>query len=347
MSETSERGSRGHGGQLGRWAQPAGITAFSVVVVLTLGLGALAVGSNIDPADDANYIITAVAAVVAALNVLFTLWLLRTAQNQLVLMREAAAEQQEDTATQLRQLADSHTAERQEASQQLDSLREQLTLARQSHLAERDEAEVSLQVRQAAVDEALKTRLDQLAPRVSLAVDDAVLVLNTRKNSGEVVVTKAIPDPNALDGIANNWFELHFKFHLRNWGTEPVVVTLPSPWNDVQDGLLSPGNYLNLVHIVAIGTSNLREVAESGLRQNADRPELLLTVLVDDLGGLVHDYHTWRVIPTPFKLERERIAHNEGWTRSFPKFGVRERRYHFLDQRTLAAGKELDGPRLD
>lgn len=41
----------------------------------------------------------------------------------------------------------------------------------------------------------------------------------------------------------------------------------------------------------------------------------------------------------PFRLERGKIVHNEGWTRSYHKSGLRDRRYHFLDQRTLAEGK--------
>ena len=320
------------------WTKPAGLGALSLLVVLVLGISSLIVGLNIDPLDDANYIVTALALTVSALNVLFTLWLLRTAQKQLFLMRRQAAEQRKDAAKQIRQLQESHSSERQEAAEQLNSLRDQLNLAHESHLAERGEAELSLQISRDAVDEALKTRLDQLAPRVSLAVQSMRVVLHVRQNSGEIVNTTDVPDLDALEGLANHWLSIVLQFNLKNWGTEPVAISLPSPWEDVKGGLLFPGEVWNLKHKIQIGTSNLRDVATSGVRRSVEEPEWVLPVVASDLAGQVNDYYTWRALPTPFKIERGKIVHNEDWRRGLRDFGTRERHYQFLDARSPMVG---------
>lgn len=327
------------------WGTPVGLAMISLALVATLALGTTIVGLSIDPEDDANYIVTGLAAPIAALNVLFTLWLLRTAQRQLFLMREQAIEQHDDSLKQITQLKDSHDAERHEANQQLDSLREQLHLAKESHAAERHEATVALKVSQDEVDEALKARLDQLAPRVSVAVDGTQLVLKQRQGT-EVTTTKRLPELHTLEGMANCWLELVFKFTITNWGTDPVAATFPSPWENQDNCLLFPNTPLQLQYTFTINTYNMREIAESGLRRNESNPEWVLPVVVNDLGGQVHDYHVWRIHPTPFRSELDKIVQNRDFDRSYSKFAFRDRRYHFLDQRALAAGEELDGPRL-
>jgi membrane protein implicated in regulation of membrane protease activity len=75
--------------------RPSGLAIISLAVILIFGTAALVLlGLKVDPQDDANYAITASAVAVAALNVLFTLWLLRTAQKQLIHMRQQAREQE-------------------------------------------------------------------------------------------------------------------------------------------------------------------------------------------------------------------------------------------------------------
>jgi hypothetical protein len=248
---------------------------------------------------------------------------------------------------QLRQLQESHEAERAEARQQLDSLRKQLELAQKSHAAEREEARNSLQVSRDATEEALKARLDQLAPKVSLAIDKSTLFLKERIQAEEVGTSKDIGDPNDLVGRANCWLELVVRFTLRNWGTEPVAITLASPWVDQRQGLLLPDESWKLAHTFTISTRNLREIAEFGLRMNLDKPHWTFAVLADDMGGQVHDYLTWRVHPRPLKLEHGRIALNPDHAKGFLQYGYRQRRYHVLDQQALAAGNVLDGPDLN
>src|ERR1044072_8312708 len=115
-------------GKLSTQSESISLTRPWVLVVastlLTVALGLIALtGTNWwMPIDEANYFITTVAAAIAALNVLFTMWLLRTAQHQL------------------------HDA-RQDAKDTLDAMREQerslqgqLEQAKPSHLAERIEA---------------------------------------------------------------------------------------------------------------------------------------------------------------------------------------------------------------
>lgn len=159
-----------------RWSTPLGLAVASSSLAGLLMLGTTIVGLEINPEDDANYIVTGLAAIIASLNVLFTLWLLRTAQWQLLIMREQAIEQHKDSTLQITQLRISHEAERKEASRQLDSLGEQFALAREQHDAERLEAKSALKVSQDEVDESLKAGLDQLAPRVSVAIDGHQLI---------------------------------------------------------------------------------------------------------------------------------------------------------------------------
>lgn len=329
----------------GRWGTPVGITVVSSVLLVVLVAGTGIVGARINPEDDANYVVTALAAAIAALNVLFTLWLLRTAQRQLGLMRDQSIEQREDFKSQIDQLKESHDAERSEASQQLDSLREQLTLAQASHTAERDEAVKSLKVSEATADEALMTRLDQSAPRVSLSVSRYELTLKKRESDGTVATVVEIPDLSEIDGVAGYWMLLTFTFSLKNWGEEPAMVAVTSPWEKYRNDLLFPGDPWTLEHTFHIPSHDIRRIAENGITRSDQERQWAFPVVVSDLGGNVSDHHVWRTQPRPFKADNYRLILNPDFELGYLNFASRERHYNVLDRRDIAAGKTIDGPR--
>lgn len=328
------------------WNTPESLTLISAGITVLLTAGTAIVGIKIDPEDDANYIVTVTAVVAASLNVIFTLWLLRTAQRQLQLMREQSLEQRADSAEQITLITQSHEAERAEAQSQLDSLRDQLMLAQRSHLAEREEAEKSLLVSQSATDEALKTRLDQLAPRVSFTVTEMRIVLHERQIDGQERHTTQLPEIETLIGRSDCWLSVRFFFALKNWGDEPVDVTTAAPWETYRNELLLPGQEWKLRHVFPVSTHSLPDIAERGIRFNENTGECTLVVLVEDIGGLVSDYHVWRVLPMPFRMADRRVILNPDREVGYSKYAHRQRRYHALDQRAQAAGEELDGPIL-
>lgn len=296
------------------------LTAFSLSTVSILILLAVFAAQMWNPDDDGNYAITTLGAVVSGLNVLFTLWLLRTAQTQLDDARRDAA-------------ASSKSMQEQEKQ-----LRSQLEQARQSHDAERSEAATSLLVARDAVDEALRARVDQLAPRVSFVVSDLSAWIirrdpatrdehRTQLTSNETLTM--LDDDNVIA------VDVSISWTLKNWGEEPVSAFFPAPFIDHPSVLLMPMEEKTIRYPkIRTTKSFLHEIANNGHR--FDRTTSPIVVQVQDLGGQVHDNLEWTADLRPVMMDGSRFIFNEGWNTRVVQYGVRRRHYSFLEGRAHA-----------
>lgn len=289
-------------------------TATIIILVLIASIATLAW----KPEDDANYFITALGAIVSGLNVLFTLWLLRTAQTQL-------------------------NDARQEAHKTFDSLKQQekqlqgqLDQAQLSHEAERTEAATSLIVARDAVDEALRARIDQLAPRVSFSVKEFTLWLVWREPGSTEDFRTQLTAGETLDfsdSSRNVAIDISLSWTLKNWGNEPVSTTFPAPL-DMPSTLLMPLEERIIRHPIRAVKPMLTQAIHDGYKfDNSTNPIL---VQVADLGGQAYDNLEWTGEIRPIIFVGNEIKVNDGWNTRMMQYGIRRRHYNFLERRALA-----------
>lgn len=294
------------------------VVAFGLVAILSV------IGTSPTPwwipADKADYFITTVAAIIAALNVLFTLWLLRTAQHQLRDAREVAR----DTIAAMKE--------------QEESLRGQLDQAARTHEAERAEATKALKIAQETADEALRARVDQLGPRVSFVVREFSLWYFRRNSETDFPDWREIRNSGDIHiAESDNVFavEIRLVWALKNWGEEPTTVYFPSPLHENQSDPLAPHEERAVKHYIRIPGPSIREFIQDGgaVFSLSDNP---IQVQVSDLGSQVYDNLAWHGNIRPFAITNGEIVFDKQWTEKVPQYGLRQRHYNFLELRDLA-----------
>ncbi|MGW0535466.1 hypothetical protein [Streptomyces sp. NPDC003032] len=128
--------------------------------------------------------------------------------------------------------------------------------------------------------EAVRARLDQSAPRVSVTFDTwtACLVSNGRTTT----IRPGTPVPEGPPGLA---VRLATRWVVKNWGTEPVVVRYPLTPSGTEDVRVSPSAEHTFLYE--------RECAVGDWQARHGRWQHTIEVLAEDLGGDVLDTHTW------------------------------------------------------
>ncbi|MCD7441860.1 hypothetical protein K4B79_27000 [Streptomyces lincolnensis] len=143
----------------------------------------------------------------------------------------------------------------------------------------------------ATYEEAVRARLDQSAPRVSVTFDTWTAHL---VNGGRTTVIQpgtAIPEgaPEFAVRLATRWV-------VKNWGTEPVVVHYPVAPSTTEDIRIAPSGEHTFPHEEE-RTADEWRTAQGRWRHSIE-------VRAEDLGGGVLDSHTWtREIPA-FRLDQ-------------------------------------------
>ncbi|MFK4069005.1 hypothetical protein [Streptomyces sp. NPDC029674] len=150
--------------------------------------------------------------------------------------------------------------------------------------------------------EAVRARLDQSAPRVSVTFDTwtACLVSNGR-------ATAIRPGTSVPEGPPGLAVRLATRWVVRNWGTEPVVVRYPrtpSGTSGTEDVRVSP----SAEHVF----HHEHERAVGDWQSERGRWRHTVEVLAEDLGGDVLDTHTWTREITVFDVgEASRLTLRE------------------------------------
>jgi hypothetical protein len=147
--------------------------------------------------------------------------------------------------------------------------------------------------------EAVRARLDQSAPRVSVTFDTwtACLVSNGRTTTIRPGTTVPDGPPGLAVRTATRWV-------VKNWGAEPVVVHYPRTPSDTEDVRISP----SAEHVF----SHEHESAVGDWQAARGRWQHILTIRAEDLGGDVLDTHTWAREITVFDVgEASRLTLRE------------------------------------
>ncbi|MGW5863932.1 hypothetical protein ACWFRJ_17405 [Streptomyces sp. NPDC055239] len=138
--------------------------------------------------------------------------------------------------------------------------------------------------------EAVRARLDQSAPRVSVTFDTWTASLVSNGRTTAIRAGTAVPEgpPGLAVRVATRWV-------VKNWGTEPVVVRYPRTPSGTEDVRILPSGEHAFSHEQerAVGEWQV----ERGCWQHT------IEVLAEDLGGDVRDTHTWTREITVFDVD--------------------------------------------
>jgi hypothetical protein len=145
-----------------------------------------------------------------------------------------------------------------------------------------------------AYSESVKTRLDQLAPRVSVSYDrwETVLERDGRENTLQ-------PGSVVVDGqtvrATTHWV-------VKNWGPDPVIVEYPGMPEALlrHDFRVPPGGDQAFS---CVARRTVADWIEAGGRWNC-----CFVVTAHDLGRAVVDTHTWNGELRPFTVTGERLV---------------------------------------
>ncbi|RAO37745.1 hypothetical protein ONO86_04483 [Micromonospora noduli] len=292
----------------------AGLTALTVLLFVILRI----------KFKDQNQMGATVDAVAAAANVAFVLFnysILRYTLKQIEHTQNDGIEQRK-----------AWQADNEVARSQLVTLREQLDqerLVSAQLIKEQSEANHSAR---ASYEEALKARVDAIAPRVSFAFSRITLTYEdgTPLEGGTIF---------GDDGEKQARLIMALYWDLVNWGNEPAKLWLPSPWEGKDSGndWLRPGETRSLRWIQSYPVSTFLSAARSGhgIRSGSDVPwTVARLVQVSDLGNEVTDNHSWFGALQLFDQDGSQLIVRDPsqWVNAAP-VAVRERAYMHLGVR--------------
>lgn len=145
-----------------------------------------------------------------------------------------------------------------------------------------------------AYSEAVRTRLDQSAPRVSVSYDRWETALERDGRDNALQPGSVVADGQTVRATTH-WV-------VKNWGLDPVVVTYP----DMPEALRPFGLRLPPGGDQAFSCVERRTVTDW---KTADgRWTCHVEVIAQDLGVSVRDEHTWDGELRPFTLSGERLV---------------------------------------
>ncbi|MFJ2005284.1 hypothetical protein [Streptomyces chartreusis] len=142
----------------------------------------------------------------------------------------------------------------------------------------------------ATYHEAVRARLDQSAPRVSVTFDSwtAHLVNGGRATTIQPGTTVPAGTPELAVRLATRWV-------VKNWGAEPVVVRYPVTHSHSEAVRITPSGEHIFTHEAEQTMDDWR--AAHGRWQHS------IVVHAEDLGGDVLDRHAWTREITAFRLD--------------------------------------------
>lgn len=238
-------------------------------------------------------------AVEAAANVTFVFFnylLLRAAYRQLDIARrevvEATGRWEKDNTLAAKRFAEEH-----------ESNAEQLATAKRTY------------------QEAIKSRIDASAPKVSLALTAVHLTM---------LDNHPIREYDSFGRDNETRIELHLEWTLQSWDTEPIRVFFPSPWEKTGHDWLTPGESRVMSWKVSGSPSVWHRITSEGIGSSPNENPWWVERIVQvyGLGTDVYDNHIWNGQVKPFNLDGSRIvANDEKWWVNCSPLAHRERFY--------------------
>jgi hypothetical protein len=184
-----------------------------------------------------------------------------------------------------------------------------------------------------AYEEAVKARIDQSAPRVSIQYMNSVLNIRPRGQNEQAIYEGA----EFVDGPDTGRIALSLRWLVTNWGGEPVAVDYPSDADGGrQTEILAPQGTLDVLKVLDGPASWWAGIAEHGYEPTSEENPwwVKVQIVVNDCTGDVLDTYTWGGEVRPFNQDGSRIAvrASREWVNSLP-YGVRARYYNVLANR--------------
>jgi hypothetical protein len=270
--------------------------------------------------------INGISAVVAALNLLLTFFILRAALGQLDHLRRDLNAREFAHRVELKEREDRRVQEAEQARAELENTQRLLATQTEALALARSDA-------QKAHRETAKTRLDLLAPRCTVTLSSVgVTLFPYNAQDGTLVVEDSV----IKEGVDNTRLEIAYTFTVENWGDLPVYCSLGSPWNEAHWGqtVLQPKSTINIQWVSKNVLRHWVKIArgefEASNYPEGQHPALTeLLVGISNIGHDVYDLFRWAMILTPITVrEFDVVVHSsENQLLRSPKFAVPKRQY--------------------
>lgn len=270
--------------------------------------------------------INGISAVIAALNLLLTFFILRAALGQLDHLRRDLNAREIAHQAELKEREERRAQEAEQARTELENTQRLLTTQTEALALARSDA-------QKAHRETAKTRLDLLAPRCTVTLSSVGVTLFPYNTQDGILVAE---DSVIKDGVDNTRLEIAYTFTVENWGDLPVYCSLGSPWNEELWGqnVLQPKSTMKIQwvsrHFLRHWVKIARGEFEASNYAEGQHPALTeLLVGVSNIGHDVYDLFRWAMILTPITVrEFDIVVHSsEDQLKRSPKLAVPKRQY--------------------